>query len=369
MKRFSVKPTVYFSDTAMHSLQGIRGNRALIVTDPFLEQSGMLAKVTDAIVHIPEVQVYTGIKPDPDVKIISEAVQVYMALEPDVIIAYGGGSTIDAAKSMLYFIRELKPEMRRDDIYFVAIPTTSGTGSEVTRFSVITAGDSKIPIVDDSLLPDVAILDASFTASLPPKMVAETGLDVLTHALEAYVSKTASYCTDALAEKSAELVFKYLEQAMNHEEQARSAMHHASCIAGMAFTNAGLGINHSLAHALGGHFHMPHGLANALFMPLVIDYNSRRSAEAAERYAALARYAGLQPFGTEDGVRKLVYGIKALTKTLQVPKQVRALEIDRDTYFSNIPQMAEQALHDTCTATNPVQPTLEDLCDLYKQIY
>lgn len=288
MKRFSIKPGVFFSHGALSILGSLSFDKAFILTDPFLVESGMLEKVTKELAHVPDHCVFTGIQPDPTTETIAKAMEALLASECRLIIAYGGGSTIDAAKSLIYYMLMMKRIQYREELYFVAIPTTSGTGSEMTNFSVVTLGNQKIPIVDDRMLPDMAILDPSFTESLPSKAIAETGVDVLTHAVEAFLSKEASYCSDALAEKVVKLVFSHLRQAKNHDVEGRTAMHHASCIAGMAFTNAGLGLNHAMAHALGGCFHIPHGLANALVFLPVMTYHSRHSEEMLGRYALLA---------------------------------------------------------------------------------
>lgn len=371
MKQFFIKPKVFFGESAIDWLSKMSENKVLLVTDPFLHENGMTKKVTDLIDCHGDVVIYSDIKPDPDTQIISRAVKTFLEVQPTAVIAYGGGSTIDATKSMLYFADEVSGGLDRENLTFIAIPTTSGTGSEVTSFSVVTTSGGKVPIVDEYVLPDYAILDASFTQSLPSKVVAETGIDVLTHAIEAYVSKDASYCTDALAEKAAELVFKYLQASMDdpHDEMARSGMHQASCIAGMAFTNSGLGLNHSLAHALGANFHLSHGLSNALLLPEIITYNSSCCVTCAEKYAELAKRIGLNPYTIEDGVRKFIYEIRGFMQKLSLPKYLKELGIEKEAYFAQIDTMLAQAKEDRCTKASAAPFNEEKLREILIRIY
>jgi len=258
----------------------------------------------------------------------------------------------------------------------VAIPTTSGTGSEVTSFAVITdkKNNKKYPLADYELTPDVAIVDPDLVMSLPKQITADTGMDVLTHAIEAYVSNMASDYTDGLAEKAVELVFKYLKEAYNNGDNkvSREKMHNASTIAGMAFTNAFLGINHSLAHKIGAEFHLPHGRINAILLPYVIKYNSQKPTKfvsfpkyeffiADQKYAELSRRLGFKANTIEDGVNSLIEEVKKLNADLNIPKSFKESGIDEQEYLSKINILADRAFEDQCTTANPRLPLIEEL--------
>lgn len=364
---FQIKPAVYYGCDSVDLLRQLDYTRALVVTDPFMKKSGMLEQVLGRLKGEDTYLVFAEIRPDPDTALVSAGVKALLEWSPDLVIAFGGGSTIDAAKSILYCAGRVSGHPH---IYFVAIPTTSGTGSEVTNFSVITMDGKKVPLIDDSLFPDSAIIDPVFTTSVPPTVTADTGADVLTHALEAYVSTGASNYTDALAEKAVSLIFEYLPTAVKNGADlvVRAQLHDASCMAGMAFTNAGLGINHSLAHALGGAFHVPHGRANAILLPTVISRNAR-SSEAAHRYAKLAELLGLVPPGAEDGVLRLVTAVRMLFKTIDIPSTLALQGVGRAEFEQKLENLCVTASADSCTATNPIQLTLEDLKDIYLSAY
>ncbi len=267
---------------------------------------------------------------------------------------------------------------------FVAIPTTSGTGSEVTPFAVITDKETnvKYPLADYALTPDVAIIDSQFVMTVPKSITADTGMDVLTHAIEAYVSVMASDYTDGLALKAIDLVFKYLKASYdnNKDEEAREKMHNASCMAGMAFSNAFLGINHSLAHKIGAEFHIPHGRANAILMPHVIRYNAIRPRKHAlfpkyesycadERYAQIARMLGLPASTTEEGVNSLVNAVIELGKSLDIDMSMKGQGVQKDELDSKLNRLAERAFEDQCTTANPKLPLISELEDILKAAY
>jgi acetaldehyde dehydrogenase/alcohol dehydrogenase len=267
----------------------------------------------------------------------------------------------------------------------VCIPTTSGTGSEVTSFSVITDkrnGNIKYPLADYELTPDVAIIDPQFVRSLPKTIVADTGMDVLTHAIEAYVSVLASDFTDGLAIKAIEMIFEYLTRSYLNENdtEAREKMHNASCIAGMAFTNAFLGINHSLAHKIGGEFHVSHGRANAVILPYVIAYNAKKPDKFAtfpkygtytadKRYARIARVLNLKGDTEEDQVKSLIAAVKDLNRKLNIPLTLKDLGIDEKVFLEQLPAIAERAFEDQCTTANPVYPRIKDLEGILMEAY
>ena len=406
MQWFKVPPKIYFEEDSIQYLEKMEDiSRAFIVTDPVMVQLGNVDKVLyylrkrEQYCHS---EIYSDVESDPSVECIMRGVEAMRAFKPDVIIAIGGGSAIDAAKGMWLFyehpetsfdgLRQRFLDIRKRAFKFpklgtktkmVAIPTTSGTGSEVTSFSVITDkknGNIKYPLADYSLTPDVAIIDPQFTWSMPKSIVADTGLDVLTHAIEAYVSVMASDYTDGLALHAIYLVFEYLERSYKGERLAREKMHNASCIAGMAFTNAFLGLNHSMAHKLGGEFHIPHGRANAILLPYVVKYNAQKPSKFAsfpkykeyiadKRYAKIARYLGLPASTTEEGVNSLIKAIQDLMKAVDRPASIKECGIDEAEFMSKVENLSYKAFEDQCTTANPVYPLVSEIKDLYIKAY
>ena len=321
--------------------------------------------------------VFTDVHPDPDVKVIADGMKLYMESGADVLVALGGGSVIDTAKGILYFASKLvsSEEKEYKKPLFIAIPSTSGTGSEVTNFSVITSEEGKVCIVDEYIAPDIAILDSTCIQHVPQRVVADTGIDVLVHAIEAFVSEKATDFTDALAEKSIKLIFENLE--ILHKDakdgDARDRVQNASCMAGMAFTNANLGINHSLAHALGGTFHLPHGRSNALMLTAVMEYNADLAGSAngyaAQRYAKLAVMLQLSARTCREGSVNFIRAVSRLKSSLGIEDNIRALGIDHAEFDKALGTMADAALADRCTPTNPRQPSKEDLIRIYQKCY
>lgn len=371
---FQLKSKVQFGENALLQLKNIRGERALIVADEIMDTLGYLKIVTDCLsASNMTFEIFKGVKPDPDVKVVAEGLQVYEKIKPDLLIAIGGGSSIDAAKAILYTATTLAENTSKP--YFIAIPSTSGTGSEVTDFSVITSGDEKICLIHPSLAPDLALLDSTCIQNVPKAIIADTGMDVLVHAIEAYVSTNANDFTDALAEKSIQLIFGHLVKHQHCPESTRDrdAIQNASCMAGMAFTNTGLGINHSLAHAFGATFHVPHGRANALFMETVIAFNADlhggANNESAKRYAKLSRLLGYSARTSREGTYNLITAIKQLKKDLSMASCPSKLGIEAKDYTENMSRMASKALKDRCTQSNPKSPTIEDLVKLYESAY
>jgi len=376
-KKFTLKSKVYFEQGSIQLLKTISGSRALIVTDSIMETLGYLQLVID---YLDEAgissTVFSGVRPDPDVNVVAEGMKLYTECDPDVLIAIGGGSAIDTAKGMLYFVWKLDPASDREirKPLFIAIPSTSGTGSEVTDFSVITAGGEKVVIVDEFISPDIAILDSTCIQHVPQRVVADTGMDVLVHAIEAYVSTNATDFTDALAEKAVKLIFENLEKLYKDVKNSdtRDRVQNASCMAGMAFTNANLGINHSLAHAMGGTFHIPHGRSNALLMNAVMEYNANLSGSAsgyaAERYAALARVIGLPARTNREGTVNFIQAVGRLKKALGIEDSIRALGFDKAEFEGALERMADAALLDRCTPANPRTPSKEELIRIYQKL-
>lgn len=403
MQWFKVPEKIYFEFGATQYLEKMPNiSRAFIVTDPSMVKFGYVDKVLyylrkrQEYVHC---KIYSQIEPDPSVETVLNGAKEMADFQPDVIISLGGGSAMDAAKGMWLFyeypdtdFNALKTKFMdiRKRVYkfpnlgkkakMVAIPTTSGTGSEVTSFAVITDKEKNIkyPLADYELTPDVAIIDPDFVMTVPQSITADTGLDVLTHAIEAFVSVLASDYTDALALRAIQIVFEYLPQAYHDgtNAKAREKMHNASCMAGMAFTNAFLGINHSMAHKLGGEFHIPHGRANAILLPYVIEYNAKKPTKFAtwpkyetfvadKRFAEIARMLHLPAKTTEEGVASLVKAIRDLMKELHVPATIAECGVDKDEYMRKVPTLADKAFEDQCTTSNPKMPLVKELEEIY----
>lgn len=378
MQQFSIKPTVYFNRGSLEYLKELDGNRALIVTDGMMEQLGFSDKVSKVLMEKGiKSSVFSDIQPDPSIKMIVDGMKKIEESFPDIVIAVGGGSVIDTTKGILYSFWKMRESKGKEfkKPTFIAIPSTSGTGSEVTSFSVIKIGEEKLALVDEWMIPDVAILDPIFVESVPPKITADTGMDVLCHALEAYVSTNANDFTDALAEKVVKIVFDYLLDAYRNgsNKEAREKMHNASCMAGMSFTNASLGINHSLAHALGGIFHIPHGRANALLLPHIVAYNADLKGGAnnlaAKKYAYLSKLLNLPSNTPEEGTRNLITAIRVLSKEMGIPSGICDMNIEKEKFYNSIDALATLALNDSCTVTNPIKPSKEDIKKIYEEVF
>ena len=409
MQWFKIPPKIYFEYDSIQYLRDMPDiSRAFIVTDEMMVKLGYIDKVLyylrqrDIYCHS---EIYADVEPDPSVETINRGVEAMRKFNPDVIIALGGGSAIDAAKGMWLFyehpdtsfdgLRLKFLDIRKRSFQFptlgskaklVAIPTTSGTGSEVTCFSVITDkenGDIKYPLADYELTPDVAIIDPQFCLTMPKSITADTGLDVLTHAIEAYVSVLASDYTDALALKAIELVFTYLPRSYKNgstDIEAREKMHNASAIAGMAFTNAFLGINHSLAHKIGGEYHISHGKANAILLPYTIKYNSSLPTKfttwpkyekfiAHEKYADIAKKLGLKASTVEEGVNSLIDAVVGLLKEVNEPTSFKECGIDETLFNINLDKVSLRAFDDQCTTANPRYPLVSELKEILVKAY
>jgi alcohol dehydrogenase class IV len=323
---------------------GIR--RLLLVSDPYFVKTGQAQKVATAA-KADAVEIFDRVEPDPSVTLAAEGAAVVREFRPDMIAALGGGSAIDCAKAMGYFGGCTR---------FVAIPTTSGSGSEVTDFAIITKDGIKQVLVDESLQPDAAILDDSLLAQLPAKLVADGGFDVLSHALEALASNRANPLTDALARDSFCTVLTHLEASFRGDISARMPVHTAATMAGLAFTGAGLGLCHAMAHALGGVFHIPHGRLNGILLPWVVEYNAPA---AGDKYTALARQAGLGGSARVMGVRNLKNALLTLRNQLQMPASLAQAGVPPREVYSNRQKILDAVLNDPCCKTNPVPVTRE----------
>ncbi len=406
MQWFKVPERIYFERGSIQYLAKMPGiEKVLVVTDKSMVELGYLDKVKYHLAkreHRPVIEVFSEIEPDPSLALIMKGLKLMNLFQPDTIIALGGGSAIDAAKCMWLFYEHPEVEfeflrlkfldIRKRTYKFpkmgrkarlVAIPTTSGSGSEVTAFAVITdrGKDIKYPLADYELTPDVAIIDPDFVSTLPRDLAADTGMDVLAHGIEAYVSVMASDYTDALCLKAIELVFNYLPRSWSEKDTvAREKMHNASAIAGMAFTNAFLGINHALAHKVGGEFGISHGRANAVLLPYVIEYNASLPSKfvsfpkyeyfiAPEKYRQIAAHLGLPAASKEEGVRSLIGAVSDLSRSLGIPASFEELGIDRNSFMSKVPQLAEKAFEDQTTTTNPRLPLISELEDILRNAY
>lgn len=370
MERLNFDTQIFIGENSLDEIKNYSNERICIVTDKFMVESKLVEYVTDNINDTNEYHVYTDVVPDPTIDNVVGGVADLSQFNPSVLIAFGGGSAIDAAKAMKLFGTKLGLAA---DISLVVVPTTSGTGSEVTNFSVITnpKNNLKYPLVNELLQPDKAILDARLVKSVPPHIVADTGMDVLTHALEAYVSTSANVFSDALAEKAIDLIFTYLERSFTDPEdsEAREQVHYASCIAGIAFNQASLGMCHGIAHTVGGKLHMPHGRINGILLPSVVQYNANESDVALERYAKIANRQGFSTSKGKVGVRTLVNEITSLRQKLKMPASFAEAGFTKDDLAEHSETISQEALVDPTTATNPVQPTAADVKRLLTPLF
>ncbi len=408
MQWFKVPSKIYFESGSISYLESMHNvERVFIVTDQGMVSLGYVDKIIYHLrsrqnrVHI---EIFKDVEPNPSFDTVYRGVEAMKSFEPDTIIALGGGSPIDAAKGMWLFyehpeadakgLKEKFMDIRKraykfphtgEKCQFVAIPTTSGTGSEVTAFAVITDNDShiKYPLADYQLTPDVAIIDPDLVMTLPKTVTADTGLDALTHAIESYVSVLASDYTDGLAMKAIELIFEYLPKAYNNgnDKVAREKVHNASTIAGMAFTNAFLGINHSLAHKIGGEFGISHGRANAILLPHVIAYNGDPAPTkftsfpkyenyiAPRKYAEISRRFGWPAYTDEEGIQSLINKLRELMEAVGVPLTIRECGVPEQDYMSKVEYIAENAFEDQCTGANPRFPLVSELAEILRRAY
>lgn len=381
MKSFEIKTKIFFGEQALDRLKELPYKKILVISDPFVVKSGMIKLITAPIVEAGiEFDIFSDVVPDPPIEKISLGVKRLLEYRPEAIVAVGGGSAIDSSKAIREFAQRI------DDyghVALIAIPTTSGTGSEVTSFAVVSdrAAEKKIPLVSRELTPEETILDAELVRSVPPAVTADTGMDVFTHALEACVSTERNEFATALAEKAIEICGVFLLRAYldGDDMHARQKMHVASCLAGLAFNSTSLGLNHGMAHQLGAMFHIPHGRANAMLLPHIIEFNSdinkhsrsrKEYLPAVKKYSTIAQILGLSSYNKIMTVRSLVNWVQFMLKEMDIPLSISQLgTITKEEYMSKVEEMADAALADSCTATNPRPVTRADVIQIYKELW
>lgn len=389
MARFTLPRDLYHGKGSLEELKNLKGTKAiLVVGGGSMKRFGFLDKAVTYLKEAGmEVELFENVEPDPSVETVMRGAEAMTKFQPDWIVAMGGGSPIDAAKAMWAFYEY--PETTMEDLitpfnfptlrtkaHFCAIPSTSGTATEVTAFSVITdyAKGIKYPLADFNITPDVAIVDPELAEKMPAKLTAHTGMDAMTHAIEAYVSTLNCNYTDPLALHAIKMIHDDLKASYDGDMEARDRMHDAQCLAGMAFSNALLGIVHSMAHKTGAAYtggHIVHGCANAMYLPRVIQFNAK-DAVAAKRYADIAVFMGLTGDTTEDLVAALVAEIKKMNTSLNIPDAIKDYEggiIDEKEFMDKLPKVAELAIGDACTGSNPRIPTQEEMEGLLKACY
>ncbi|MDD7353222.1 MAG: iron-containing alcohol dehydrogenase [Peptoniphilaceae bacterium] len=369
MKKLKNGTEIVFGAKALSVLQKFENKKVLIMTDSFISNSVLMNTLLRNIKSSNKVIIYDKVNPDPTLDLVGEALTIFIKENVDVLIGFGGGSSIDSSKGVIYFGNEVL----KKDIYFVAVPTTSGTGSEVTSVAVIKDNDTHIKhlLQSDNMLPNLAILDSALLKELPRKIIANTGIDVLTHALEAYVGKNRSSFSDALSEKAGELVVKYLYRSFlkNRDVEAKEEMHLASMMAGMSFEEAGLGINHAIAHQIGALFYLPHGLCNGLILNEVIDYNAKDK-KIKSRYANFARKIGISNAKTDDeSLNSLKQFINTLQRIMNMPKNLSECNVEREKVLREMETLTTNALKDNCMKTAPKSITKGEIKEIIEKIY
>lgn len=378
MKEFSFSTRIFFGEGALDRLNTVKNRRVMIVTDHFMEKSGVAARVSAHLKDC-EITIFSDVVPDPPIEVVAAGVQCFQQCLPEVMIAVGGGSVIDAAKAIRAVAGRVTDKIDTRVMECFAIPTTSGTGSEVTEYAVVTdqAKGLKFPLASRELRPVTAILDPELVVSAPPKVTADSGMDVLTHALEAYVSTGANDFSDALAEKAVSLVIKWLPIAFENGQDllAREKMHNASCLAGLAFNSAGLGLCHGIAHGIGGKLHIPHGRANAIVLPYILRFNADLEhgkggnyCVAAKKYQRLAKILDLPCSSVTVGVSQLLRTVEKLNKSLKIPSTLKKGGYDLAIFKEERENIIEAALVDVTTGSNPRTPTYDDVDRLLKLI-
>ena len=389
MGRFTLPRDLYHGKGALENLKNLKGKRAIVVVGGgSMKKFGFLDKAVGYLKEAGmEVKLFEGVEPDPSIETVMKGAKAMQEFQPDWIVAIGGGSPIDAAKAMWAFyeypdatfeqlcVPFTFPQLRTKAL-FCAIPSTSGTATEVTAFSIITDYEKgiKYPLADFNITPDVAIVDPALAETMPKKLTAFTGMDALTHAIEAYVSTLHCDYTDGLALHAIKMIFEYLKKSYDGDMAARESMHNAQCLAGMAFSNALLGIVHSMAHKTGAAYsggHIVHGCANSMYLPKVIKYNSKNK-EAEKRYGEIASYLRLEGKNDEELTDALIKKVRELSDSIDVPRCIKDYEggiIKEQEFLEKLSKVATNAIGDACTGSNPRQPTQEDMEKLLLAVY
>lgn len=380
---FHVKPEIAYGAGALERLKAYAPKKVCIVTDKAMVDLGVLRRVTAMLdCRVTAYRVFDKVEPDPSLATVKEGLHHILETKPDLLIAVGGGSVMDAAKAIIFFCIRYKEEVTKPAVirkpYFIAVPTTSGTGSEVTGYAVVTdtAAGVKIPLRDALMLPDLAILDPVMTASLPKKVAADSGMDVLTHAVEAYVSRNAQPFSAPYALEAVKLTYRHLVPMVKNmvEERHRDRMLMASTMAGVAFDNSGLGLTHGMAHALGARFGLAHGRANAILLPHVVAYNSGLLTGGGDnlcawRYGEIARALGFPGNTLEEGVKSLLFIIHGLQESLDIPATLEKAGVEETAFHKALPDLVKDAQADLCTGSNPVTPSAADILKVYLAAY
>ncbi|MFZ0529372.1 MAG: 1-propanol dehydrogenase PduQ [Propionicimonas sp.] len=375
MHRFQLTTTLCYGPDALQALRALSGHRVLVVTDAFLASTPLMQRVRDELVGA-TVEVFDRVLPNPDVTAVTDGLRAFLAFAPDALVALGGGSPIDTAKTVRKLALEQGHALPGG---LTVIPTTSGSGSEVTSFAVVTdpLSHAKLPLNSVDMLPEVAILDPEAVRTAPPKLVADSGMDAVSHAIEAYVAVGHNDFSDALAEKALRIADIYLARSFRNNEdlKAREHQHTGATMAGIAFQNAGLGIVHGLSHAIGGSFPVAHGRLNGILLPPVIAFNAGnlgfRPGEltrVARRYITIAKALGLSSASERNLVAALISWVEKLRKDLSMPATVTAAGVNRSAFLAAIPALAVTAHKDFCTSGNPVEVSVEDLAGILKKV-
>ncbi|OOM77724.1 aldehyde-alcohol dehydrogenase [Clostridium puniceum] len=381
MMRFTLPRDIYYGKGSLEQLKMLKGKKAVLVLGGgSMKKFGFVDKALEYLKEASiEVKLIEGVEPDPSVETVFKGAELMREFNPDWIISMGGGSPIDAAKAMWIFYEYPEftfekavvpfglPELRQK-AKFIAIPSTSGTATEVTAFSVITdyKTEIKYPLADFNITPDIAIVDSELAETMPPTLTAHTGMDALTHAIEAYVATLHSPFTDPLALQSIEMIYEFLIKSYEGDNDAREQMHYSQCLAGMAFSNALLGITHSMAHKTGAVFHIPHGCANAIYLPYIIDFNKKT---ALDRYVKIAKRLGLSGTTDDELVDSLTSSIKELNKKMSIPNTLKEYGIDETEFNLKVDMISERSIADACTGSNPRQLSKDEMKKLFECIY
>lgn len=381
MARFTLPRDLYHGEGSLEVLKTIKGKKAIIVVGGgSMRRFGFLDKIEAYLKEANiEVELFEGVEPDPSVETVMKGAEAMLKFNPDWIVSVGGGSPIDAAKAMWIFYEYPEftfeeavipfniPELRKK-AKFIAIPSTSGTATEVTAFSVITDYKAKIkyPLADFNITPDIAIIDPELAQTMPKELVAHTGMDALTHAIEAYTASLRSNFSDPLAMKAIEMTVENLVKSYEGDKISRNLMHEAQCLAGMAFSNALLGIVHSMAHKTGAVFNIPHGCANAIYLPYVIQYNK---AKALDRYADIARALKLKGNNDEELTESLINLINELNTKLNIPHSLKEYGVEEEYFKQNLDFISENAVKDACTGSNPREIDKDNMAKVFECAY